>query len=118
MLKLELNLPKDTPQYYWTDSRIVLGDVTNDSKRFHTFVANRVRQIRDHSLPSQWHYVETGCNPADHASRGVTPSELTASNWFRGPAFLWMREVPFGKNRGDIPADDREVRACAFLRRL
>ena len=29
-------------EYYWTDSKAVLGYISNDSKRFHVYVANRV----------------------------------------------------------------------------
>ena len=32
-------------QYYWTDSKVVMGFIASNSKRFHTFVANRVQQI-------------------------------------------------------------------------
>lgn len=33
-------------QYFYIDSRVVLGYITNESKRFHIFVANRVQKIR------------------------------------------------------------------------
>ena len=28
--------------YYWTDSKVVLGFISNESNRFHVYVANRV----------------------------------------------------------------------------
>ena len=36
-------------EFFWTDSKVVLGYINNDARRFHTFVANRVQQIRDHT---------------------------------------------------------------------
>ena len=39
--------------YYYTDSKVVLGYVANDARRFYMCVANRVQQIRDRSSPSQ-----------------------------------------------------------------
>ena len=38
---------------FWTDSRVVLGYISNESKRFHVFVANRVQQIRKCTSPQQ-----------------------------------------------------------------
>ena len=75
---------------FWTDSKVILGYIANDARRFHVFVANRVQQIRNSTDPSQWRYVASADNPADMASRGVSPEELTASKkWFKGPEFLW-----------------------------
>lgn len=31
-------------EYFWTDSKVVLSYINNDSRRFHTFVANRVQK--------------------------------------------------------------------------
>ncbi len=81
-------------EYYWTDSKLVLGYINNDARRFHVFVANRIQQIRTSTEPSQWRYVASDQNPADHASRGLTVKELTESNWFTSPGFLWQRELP------------------------
>ncbi len=67
-------LEYDFDETYWTDSKVVLGYINNDSRRFKTFVANRVQAIRNHSQPEQWRYVKTCDNPADWASRG-TPTK-------------------------------------------
>ena len=69
---------------------IVLGYISNDAKRFHTYVANRVQQIRDVTKPSTWSYVDTKNNPADDASRGLEAQQLVnGSRWLNGPEFLW-----------------------------
>lgn len=92
MLKCELDIKIDD-EIFWTDSQVVLGYINNDARRFHIFVANRVQLIRDNSDPSQWHYVDTAENPADHASRGLRASDIHSTNWLRGPKFLWEREL-------------------------
>ena len=77
-------------EFFWTDSQVVLGYIQNDSKRFKVFVANRVQQIRDHTRPNQWKFISTIENPADIASRGLTPDEfLENPSWLNGPKFLW-----------------------------
>ena len=59
------------------------------------YVANRVQQIRDVTDPSSWLYVSTEVNPADHASRGLTASQLLrGTSWLNGPPFLW-KSGPF-----------------------
>ena len=73
--------------YYWTDSKTVLGYISNDAKKFHTYVSNRVQRIRDSSSPQQWRYVASKENPADMASRGGDVMELYTS-WLHGPEFL------------------------------
>ena len=64
MLKNELDIHVDD-EIFWTNSKIVLGYINNDVHRFKVFIANRVQQIRDHTCPKQWHYVESSSNPAD-----------------------------------------------------
>ena len=71
-----------------TDSKIVVGYLTNKTRHFSKYVERRVQMI-DHLFPHQhWNYVSTRDNPADHASRPQTPETLLESNWFSGPAFL------------------------------
>lgn len=78
---------------YWTDSTSVLQYVKNESKRFHTFVANRVAKIRDATLPSQWCHVGSEENPADEGSRGLGGKQMQNCKWLSGPNFLWKGEL-------------------------
>ena len=41
-------------EVFWTDSRVVLGYIQNTKKRFKTFVANRIHQIKSHTDVLQW----------------------------------------------------------------
>ena len=112
LLQRELEYENVT-EWFWTDSKIVLGYIANNARRFHVFVANRVQQIRDHTDPSQWRYVGTRENPADLASRGTTVSEiLDNSMWFHGPEFLWETEIPSldTYQEIDVPQDDCEIK--------
>ena len=49
----ELEHP-EMKEFFWTDSRVVLGYINNEAKRFHVYVANRVQQIRDLTDPNAW----------------------------------------------------------------
>ena len=114
MLKEELNYAS-LKQYFWTDSKVVLGYINNEAKRFHTFVANRVQMIRSNTDPKEWRYIDTKSNPADHASRGLSVQELMKSNWFTGPAFLWEKEISFGEEGiPSIQIGDPEVRSTVL----
>ncbi|KAK3699300.1 hypothetical protein QZH41_018415 [Actinostola sp. cb2023] len=73
---------------FYTDSKVVLGYIHNESRRFYTYVANRVQIIRSVSKPDQWKFVETTNNPADLATRGIDASRLKETQWLEGPDFL------------------------------
>ncbi|XP_028415393.1 uncharacterized protein LOC114538415 [Dendronephthya gigantea] len=80
----ELSLPTDQ-SFFWTDSTCVLRYIENTTKRFQTFVANRIATIHDASTPKQWNYVDTRSNPADDASRGVPADSLAMDQGSRFP---------------------------------
>ena len=73
---------------FYSDSKVVLGYIANEMRRFYVYVANRVERIRRSSSPEQWHYVPTNCNPADLGTRSVDASLLQDSVWITGPQFL------------------------------
>ena len=88
LLKNELETPIDEI-IFWTDSMTVLRYIANESKRFHTYIANRVVIIREDSSPSQWRYTESKSNPADDASRGTSADAFVRNDrWIKGPDFL------------------------------
>ena len=111
-LRRELNLVVHR-EFFWCDSRVVLGYIANESKWFHVFVANRVQKIKDATKTEQWHHVRTEDNPADQASRGADIRQLVDSSWFRGPEFLWQDPLPCDKPLiHELREDDPEVRTA------
>ena len=67
---------------------IVLKYIMNETRRFVTFVANRVAAIRQESTPN---HVRSEQNPADYASRGIRGFETDKlERWKHGPEFLWQ----------------------------
>ena len=96
-LKQEWNV-KLEESVFWTDSEIVLAYICDTSKRYHTFVANKISQIRSHSVSAQWHHIPGYENPSDIASRGATPMKLKLSKWFTGPDILFqgLKDWPRG----------------------
>ncbi|XP_054643496.1 uncharacterized protein LOC129187811 isoform X1 [Dunckerocampus dactyliophorus] len=88
MLKRELSLQLNS-SCFWTDSQTVLKYISNNSKRFDTFVANKVAVIREATEVCQWRYIESKLNPADEASRGLNADSFTScQRWINGPDFL------------------------------
>lgn len=102
----------------YTDSRVVLGYICNEKRRFHVYVSNRVQRIRSRTKPEQWHYVSSDHNPADIATRPITPTKLQDTIWFSGPAFLHqlkMETVPKAPFPLVDPDRDVEVRTHMTL---
>ena len=110
-VKSELEIDIDS-QCFWVDSKIVLGYIRNETKRFKIFVANRIRQIRDLSEESEWHYVNTKDNPSDDASRGLEAlQEERVDRWFNGPSFLYNSKDSWpAEENVEIPVDDPELK--------
>jgi len=119
VIKEELEY-EDVEDHYWTDSKVVLGYISNESRRFHTYVANRVQLIQDHTTTPQWHYVETKSNPADEASRGMSAKDFVEkSKWLKGPAFLsqeddeWLDKESYEDNVDPDSPEVKKVRVNA-----
>ncbi|XP_071497310.1 uncharacterized protein [Diadema antillarum] len=104
----------DLQEFFWTDSRVVLGYIQNESRRFHIYVTNRVELIHNETSSSSWFYVDTTSNPADCASRGMTATELLNSDfWLSGPKFLEGKGIfhpPQEEVKPDISDEDPEVK--------
>ena len=98
--------------FFWTDSKITLQYINNESRRFKTYVANRVSEIRDVSKPSQWRHCPGSLNPADDVSGGLSVHQLLSSKrWFSCPTFLSEPEEEWPQaDFGELPEDDLEVK--------
>lgn len=75
--------------FAWSDSTIVLAWLQGHPNKWTTFVANRVAKIQELTQPEIWNHVATKDNPADCATRGVMPSDLSEHPlWWTGPRWL------------------------------
>ena len=85
---------------YYSDSKVVWGYVTNETRR--------------KSLsPEQWCYVRTQLNPVDLSTWSVKADELRYSAWLFGPEFLRHQVLlndPEEESVVESPAVDPEVR--------
>jgi hypothetical protein len=72
----------------WVDSQAVLKYISNESRRFHTFIANRVSVIQQVTEECQWRFVPGSLNPADLVSRGGDVCSVGEPRWASGPGFL------------------------------
>jgi len=99
--------------WYYTDSKVVLGYICNQTRRFYVYVNNRIQRIHKSSLPAQWRYVPTELNPADHGSRSVPAASLGASSWLTGPHFLHNSQLRSDSQKSFVlvdPNSDSEIR--------
>lgn len=95
--------------HLWTDSTIVISWLKKPSHTWTTFVANRVAKIQDKVGP-WWKHVSSHDNPADLATRGVTPSELKEKSlWWFGPPWLKEKDT-FWPSTTNIPDTSLEAK--------
>ncbi|XP_054257437.1 uncharacterized protein LOC128982503 [Macrosteles quadrilineatus] len=62
--------------YAWCDSTIVLTWIRTLLYRLKVFIANRISELQELVSPHSWNYVKSQDNPADCATRGLSPSQL------------------------------------------
>lgn len=114
----ELHLKIDSVTFF-TDSRIVLGYIHNETRKFYVYVSNRIQRIRQSTSPEQWKYVPSEQNPADHGSRSVAAALLANTTWLTGPSFL-SKPLPSSASPDmsfDLvdPVADAEIRPMASV---
>ena len=79
----------DLEVFAWTDSTITLAWIKNHPSCWKTFVANRVAKIQKSVPAENWKHVPTESNPADCASREMSPGKLQNHQlWWQGPQWL------------------------------
>ena len=112
LIKRELTVTiEDT--IFEIDSKTVWQYIANESRSFHTFVANRVPEIHDSTDPTQWRHVPGHSNPADDCTRGLRVADLDQHcRWFKGPAFLSKPEEHWPQSlfTGSLCENDKEVK--------
>ncbi|VDN53459.1 unnamed protein product [Dracunculus medinensis] len=73
----------------WSDSRCALHWIQNHSRLLPRFIQNRVEEIRKAKFA--YRYIPSECNPADIATKGISPSDLANFTlWWNRPE--WLKE--------------------------
>jgi len=102
--------------WYWTDSTTVLRYLMNETRRFKSFVANRVSEILETTDTNQWRYIPSKLNPADCCSRGVKAAVLCRdAQWSEGPTFLQLEEDRWPQLKtpsAEVEKDDPDVKSA------
>ncbi|GBM88875.1 hypothetical protein AVEN_134138-1 [Araneus ventricosus] len=99
-VKAIVDLKRPSKVFFWADSKITLHWIKGSSKRWKSFVCNRVTEIKSLCDASTWAHCPGKQNLADFLSRGVSVEILLNSDlWWKGPQFL--REVDFPTDTGN-----------------
>ncbi|XP_032682073.1 uncharacterized protein LOC116849240 [Odontomachus brunneus] len=100
----------------WTDSTVALAWIRGHPSRWSSFVANRVGAIHEMISGARWGHVSTVDNPADAATRGLSPAALRSHDiWWGGPTWLLLPEDRWPKREPLLmtaPEERRVVHAA------
>lgn len=92
---------------YWSDSMNVLWWIRSPSRKYQSFVANRIGEIQTSTNPNKWQHVPSEQNPADLLTREEAVATLvTMEKWWHGPRFLEGDETGWQSNRFQSSSDD------------
>lgn len=98
----------------WTDARDVLYWIRSTTRRYTTYVANRVSTILKSTAVQDWRWVPTEENPADMATKN-RPKGKTEELWLYGPTFIGQPEVEWPDSFAE-PDEVQEIRRVAIVR--
>ncbi|XP_077282596.1 uncharacterized protein LOC143908711 [Temnothorax americanus] len=100
----------------WSDSTITLNWINSHSRKWSTFVANRVGEIQRLTETSNWRHVKSSNNPADVLSRGLLPSELVDCElWWHGPSYLRLPECDWPSSEFEVLTEDLPEQKVACM---
>lgn len=95
----------------WTDSTVVLAWLSSHPSRWSTFIGNRTSDILSKLDNTQWSHVQSAQNPADVASRGCTPMELSENKlWLQGPSWLKESEISYQRPKSSTDLEQRKIK--------
>ena len=98
-----LNVPSSNV-FARTDSRVTLGWLQGNPRRFLAFIGKRVAEISKAIPVAFWRHVKGSENSADCASRGIFPAELAEHD-------IWwnlVERAPVAENRWNVKRDFEE----------
>lgn len=102
--------------FLWSDATIVLAWLKKPPCNWKTFVAHRVSSILDKVGNKDWYHVASQDNPADLATRGLTPDELKDNElWWHGPRWLNKDKSQWPSNEGEFETSEDSKRVQVYV---
>lgn len=102
---------KELDTYLYSDSTVCLAWITSHPNHWNVFVANRITEIQQLTNTQSWNFVDTNHNPADCASRGVSPAILKQHPlWWHGPDWLTLDKGQWPNHQTEKYETDLEKR--------
>lgn len=92
----------------WTDAKDVLWWLRSSTRRYKSYVANRVSNILDSTQVEQWRWTPTHQNPADWATK-FADREGKERLWWLGPEYLRHTEEEWPEYVGANPDQALEL---------
>ncbi|XP_055306857.1 uncharacterized protein LOC129571118 [Sitodiplosis mosellana] len=97
----------------WSDSMIALHWIGKSPAKLDVFVGNRVGEIQELTCGVEWRHVDTRSNPADLASRGISPTEIVGSKlWWNGPDWLTLDTEKWPESKLKLTEADIKTVRC------
>ncbi|XP_011306365.1 uncharacterized protein [Fopius arisanus] len=92
--------------YRWSDSSVALAWINSHPSRWKEFVHKRVTKIQEELPTAVWRHVGGIHNPADCASRGISPTQLNEHHlWWNGPDWLAKPPSAWPQNTTNTPTE-------------
>ena len=107
----------DENVFCWSNSMVSLWWIKQVSKKWKVWVQNRVLNIRKLVGPERWFYVPTSVNPADVATRVMSPRKFAESKLcWKGPKFLTcekeitpVQEIEVENKKSLVEAEEKQT---------
>ncbi|XP_043466366.1 uncharacterized protein LOC122501154 [Leptopilina heterotoma] len=101
----------------WCDSQVTLAWLNQHPSRWKTFVANRVSYIQTELPSAVWRHVSSHDNPADLATRGISPETLHDSRlWWNGPQWLSLPLDKWPSQSQESEIESTEIQSFLAVR--
>ncbi|CAG9132520.1 unnamed protein product [Plutella xylostella] len=100
----------------YTDSQVVLAWIKGNKSNWDRYITSRTTYIKSITNTENWRYVKSCENPADCATRGLTPNQLqNYTLWWKGPEWLLNWNPDNGNNSTNskqFTTEEGEIKNC------
>lgn len=99
--------------YCWTDSQVVLAWLQGNKTKWDKYITTRTTYIKTIVQATDWRYVKSNENPADCATRGLSPKQLESfSLWWHGPQWMSNWNLKIAEKQENYITNEEQIKNC------